>query len=85
MQGSYRDTLRLVQAMVDDPFLTSLPEASSQPCGNGSTVLAAREGDLEKLRKLNLQAASQIDKLDKKAKKTALIAKRDTHQQMMLE
>ncbi len=68
MRGSYWDVVTAVQAMVEDPVLTHLPEVHP-PSGEDTGIVvlpAVNKSDSEQLRKLNLQASSQLDKLDKK-------------------
>lgn len=67
MRGSYWDVVTALQAMVEDPVLTSLPEVRP-PTGEDSGMVppAVNKSDSEQLWKLNLQASSQLEKLDKK-------------------
>ena len=89
MRARYRGTAGALLAMIEDPHLTTLSEVVDSPlCGNGVTagaLPAVRESDLAQLKKLNQQAASQVDKLDRKLaeRKAELESERAARQKLM--
>ena len=82
MNSSYAKAVYGTRALVDDPLLANLPQAPERIGDNPLLVL--REGDLDKLKRLNLQAASQVERLDRKIaeRKAELDSKRAARQQL---